>query len=407
MRIAAWHNLPSGGGKRVLQYHLKGLAQRGHHIKFWHPPVPDNDFADLSVAGEEREVPLAVLPRTHRELINLARHARRARFDVRAMKEHCERCAQEIEAEPWDVLFTNTCRGFGAPFLGRYTSLPKILYLQEPHRPLYEPLPRLPWVALPEEVQRDWSFRGVKTRLRDLADVASARLRGREEQINAKAHDQILVNSLFSREAVLRAYGVDSRVCYLGIDTSLFRDLSLPRERVVVGLGSIVSAKNVELAIRAIGAMPNPRPPLHWIGNMVDGPFPAKMNKLAEELEVDFRITVMASDEELVEILNRASAMIYAPRLEPFGMAPLEANACGCPVVAVAEGGVRETIEPGRNGFLAVSDPVAVAEQLSRLLEDPALAERMGREAQELVRTKWNLEGAVDRVEQEIMRVVG
>jgi glycosyltransferase involved in cell wall biosynthesis len=55
------------------------------------------------------------------------------------------------------------------------------------------------------------------------------------------------------------------------------------------------------------------------------------------------------SDENIVELLNRAAVMVYSARLEPFGLAPLEANACATPVVAVAEGGVRESIRNGVN----------------------------------------------------------
>ena len=75
------------------------------------------------------------------------------------------------------------------------------------------------------------------------------------------------------------------------------------------------------------------------------------MRSLAESHEVTFDARRSIDDSELVETLNRATAMVYAPRLEPFGLAPLEANACGLPVVAVAEGGVRETIIDGVNGF--------------------------------------------------------
>jgi glycosyltransferase involved in cell wall biosynthesis len=223
--------------------------------------------------------------------------------------------------------------------------------------------------------------------------------------MNAQADGQILVNSLFSREAVLRAYGVESRVCYPGIDTSFFTHLGLPRERFVVGLGTLGPTKNVELAIRAIGAMKGPRPPLHWIGNMSDGPYLDRMTMLAAQLEVEFRPKVMVSDDELVRALNQASAMIYTPRLEPFGLSPLEANACGCPVVAVAEGGVRETIEDGRNGFLCSSEPEDLARRLTLLVEDEGLSARMGAEAREWVVSKWSISSSVDKLEDELRKV--
>ena len=50
---------------------------------------------------------------------------------------------------------------------------------------------------------------------------------------------------------------------------------------------------------------------------------------------------------------HRATAMVYAPCLELIGLAPLEANACRLPVVAVAEGSVRETIVDGVYGLRA------------------------------------------------------
>ena len=79
-----------------------------------------------------------------------------------------------------------------------------------------------------------------------------------------------------------------------------------------------------------------------------------------------------------MNILNRAMLMIYTPRLEPFGFAPLEANACGTPVLAVAEGGVRETIVDGVNGLLVDDDPRAMADAVTRLSNDREYARRLG-----------------------------
>ena len=57
--------------------------------------------------------------------------------------------------------------------------------------------------------------------------------------------------------------------------------------------------------------------------------------------------------------IHSTAAMLYAPRLEPFGLAPLEANACGLPVIAVPEGGVRETVvHEGSTDFSYLRMPV-------------------------------------------------
>jgi glycosyltransferase involved in cell wall biosynthesis len=99
--------------------------------------------------------------------------------------------------------------------------------------------------------------------------------------------------------------------------------------------------------------------------------------------------------------------LAYAPRLEPFGFAPLEASACGLPVVAVAEGGMRETVIDGVNGLLCDPDTQAMANVLQRLLDDPTFAKRLGANGRALVQEHWSLEAAVDRLERRLVTVSG
>src|SRR3954447_14383079 len=91
--------------------------------------------------------------------------------------------------------------------------------------------------------------------------------------------------------------------------------------------------------------------------------------------------------------------MVYAPHLEPFGYAPLEANACGTPVVALAEGGVRETVHHEVNGLLvshASSELFAAA--MERLIDEPRLSLQLGRQGQDRVKTRWDLEASTTRL---------
>ncbi len=113
------------------------------------------------------------------------------------------------------------------------------------------------------------------------------------------------------------------------------------------------------------------------------------------------------SDKDVVDFLNRAAVFVYAPRLEPFGFAPLEASACGLPVVAVAEGGVRETVRDGVNGLLVDDDPEVVARAIERMLGDPAYASRLGTAGVEMVRREWSLPASIDRLEARLAEVVG
>ena len=402
MKIAVWHNLPSGGGKRALYDHVRGLVARGHTIEAWCPPTANPNYLPLSRLIPEHVLPIEwpLKPR----LSDFWQITLTVERSLAAMEAHCRLCAAEINRGGFDILFANTCYFFYTSPIGRFATMPSILYLQEPCRWLYEPMPRSRWVARPARPRSRSIVREWRSAFTDWRRVRNDRLQAREELDNAAAFTRILANSLFSRESILRAYGLDSDVCYLGIDTDLFSDHQLPREDYVVGLGSFSLAKNIRFAIDAVGAMPAPRPKLVWVGNAIEPPYLDEMTALANERQVEFLPLVNVSDDLLINILNRASMMIYAPRLEPFGLAPLEAGACGVPVVAVAEGGVRETILDGVTGLHVENDPAAAASALTTLRNDLALARRLGVNAVAAVKEKWSFEGATDRIEQRLQR---
>src|SRR5262249_6205948 len=379
MKIAVWHHLPSGGGKRALYYHVRGLVERGHTVEVWCPPTADLTYLPLAQLAPEHIVPLDWEQRRARN--PLARplasyHNVIGRME--AMDRHCRRCAEEINQGGFDLLFANGCKFFHTAPIGRYVKLPSVLYLQEPYRPLYEAQPQLPWLAIPPDGRAWWRPSYLARFLRDAIRVQALRIQAREEATSARAFTTILVNSFFSRENVLRAYGLNAKVCYLGIDTSLFQDRALPREGFVIGLGGFTFGKNIPFAIEAIAATRSPRPKLVWVGNANNMAHLEAMQQLASRAGVDFEPRLRVSDEELVDLLTRAMLMVYAPRLEPFGFAPLEANACGAPVVAVAEGGVRETIVDCANGLLVDAEPRAMARAIDHLREHPDIARTLG-----------------------------
>jgi glycosyltransferase involved in cell wall biosynthesis len=260
-------------------------------------------------------------------------------------------------------------------------------------------------LAPPRRSEREFGLSSLKAAIKDSRSIRNFRLQGREEFDNATAFDRILVNSYFSRESVLRAYGLDSDVCYLGINTDLFNHRHIGRTNTVVGLGSFRHGKNLRLCIEAL-ALVRDRPKLIWVGNMVTT-YLDEMRILARERNVDFEPKINIADEELIDILNRAQAMLYAPSLEPFGLAPLEANACGVPVIAVAEGGVRETIVDGITGIVVNNDPAIMAVAIDKLVGNPPLARQLGMNARLNVEKNWSMTAAIDRLEQRLVRYAG
>jgi glycosyltransferase involved in cell wall biosynthesis len=238
--------------------------------------------------------------------------------------------------------------------------------------------------------------------------VWAARLQLTEEIRNAKGFSRILVNSLFSRESVLRAYGMESDVCYLGIDSDRFPAVNGRREPQLISVGWLYFGKGADRALKAIASIPKAqRPRLLWVGNGVDPQYLHDIKGLAQELEVDFVFKSNVDESTLISYLQQSFAMIYTPRLEPFGYAPLEANLCGLPVVGIAEGGVRETIIDGVNGFLT---PTADSERLGnivkQLMENVAETEELRRRGRQHVINAWAMDKAIQRLEQRLTAVI-
>jgi len=136
MKIAVWHNLPSGGGKRALYHHLKGLHARGHHLEIWCPDAADSTFLPLSDFGREHRVPVRFKsPTKGRTAIGQSTSKLRGTVErLAAFRTHCSQCADEINAGSFDVLFANACVWYRTSYLGDMVNIPSVRYLPEPYR---------------------------------------------------------------------------------------------------------------------------------------------------------------------------------------------------------------------------------------------------------------------------------
>src|SRR5450631_3371007 len=96
MKIAVWHNLPSGGGKRALFDHIGGLVRRGHTVEAWCPPTADKSFLPLSELVPEHTVDMTwPVPKRLSDKLQITLETKRM---LAAMDEHCRACAEQIAA---------------------------------------------------------------------------------------------------------------------------------------------------------------------------------------------------------------------------------------------------------------------------------------------------------------------
>jgi glycosyltransferase involved in cell wall biosynthesis len=135
------------------------------------------------------------------------------------------------------------------------------------------------------------------------------------------------------------------------------------------------------------------------VSNFQNPPERAYLEGLARERQVELVLVGQATEEDLVRLYNEASAVAYAPVREPFGLVPLEAMACGTPVVGVAEGGIPESVIDGRTGLLTDRHPERFGAAIARLVADGTFARRLGADGRDHVADRWTWEGAAARVE--------
>jgi len=105
------------------------------------------------------------------------------------------------------------------------------------------------------------------------------------------------------------------------------------------------------------------------------------------------------TDEELVKTYNQAKLVVCAQYMEPFGFTPLEAMACGTPVLGVREGGIREIVEPNLNGVLVERDERQFASALEKILLDEKFYQALASNTRKTVLEKWSWEKSAKNLE--------
>src|ERR1043166_1875821 len=121
MKIAIWHNLPSGGGKRTVYDHVRGLVERGHSVEVWCPPTADRAFCSLDSLAHERVVPLAWPPKGR-----LGPYVKSFYGAIEAMDDHCSRCAEEINRGGFDLLLAHPCMFLAISPIARHVKIPAV-----------------------------------------------------------------------------------------------------------------------------------------------------------------------------------------------------------------------------------------------------------------------------------------
>jgi len=170
----------------------------------------------------------------------------------------------------------------------------------------------------------------------------------------------------------------------------------LGRPLQVLTVARLVQRKGLDGLLRAIALLRNVSLQLTIQGS---GRAEAFLQQLAVSLGIADRVIFSGfrAREFLPPVYQAADVFVMPSRSESFGLAVLEAMACGLPVIVSRVGGMVDFVEDGVNGLVVPpDDPGRLAEAIRRLAHDPALRARMGRRNAEQTRSQYTWEGVVE-----------
>ncbi len=346
MKIAVFHELPLGGAKRAVDALAMGLEKKHEVISYETTSSKVSDNKGLFWRLKHDFLDLISLAWSHWLL------------------------ARKIDAQGFDIVLVHPSRWTQAPFLLSFLKTPTVYYCQEPLRLVYDPfISSTADLPIPNRVyeflNRGW---------RKWIDAS-----------NLQAADKILVNSRYSQEWVAKAYGRQSQVCYLGVDPKLFHPLKQTKTIDVLFFGTPVSIEGYDLLQMASNVSPK-----KW-----------KVKVMARKNTGEG-----VTDAQLIKIINQSKVVVCLAHNEPFGLTVLEAMACGVPVIAINEGGYKESVVNGKTGILVPRDPDSLARAINQLLSDRKLASSMGERGRKHVLSFWTWEKSSARLNSLITKEI-
>ena len=221
-----------------------------------------------------------------------------------------------------------------------------------------------------------------------------------EEQI-AKLADCIIAECPQDREDLIQYYGADPKkisIIPCGFSSEEFYPVSKIFARSLMGLnsndfivlqlGRMVPRKGVDNVVKSIASLKQTIKNIRLVivGGETDKPDPiacpeiGRLQTIAEELNIKQYVTFVGrKDRKLLKYYySAADVFVTTPWYEPFGITPLEAMACGTPVIGANVGGIKFSIEDGKTGFLVpANNPEALAQRIQQLHTDVQLLNEM------------------------------
>jgi N-acetyl-alpha-D-glucosaminyl L-malate synthase BshA len=260
---------------------------------------------------------------------------------------------------------------------------------------------------------------GVVTTLHgtDITLVGNQPLFQRITRFCIDVSDRVTAVSEFLRQETLRTFAITRSVRVIHnfvdcdrfmprVDAALRARFASEAEAIVMHASNFRPVKNIGVLIDVFAGIQRALPArLVLVG---EGPDVALAKRRAEELGVQDRVRFLGNQECIEELLPLADLFLLPSHHESFGLAALEAMACGTVVIASSVGGTREVIDDGETGFLRAPQDVAGWTRTAiDVLRDAPRRERVARAARTAAQTRFAGDKAAVAYEEEYERARG
>lgn len=350
-RIAVFHNLPGGGGIRMLknivnryknkykidifsigeikQKRFKGVKTMNFLVKPWSGFLLRNIWI------------ITVLPYIHKKL-------------------------SKTINENYDFAIVTHDYFTKSPYLLRYLRVKNIYLCQEPQREFYEPQ-SIHTTSLKEKVA--YYFR-LPIKFIDETNVEFA--------------DVIICNSRYSLGVIKKVYGRAGHIVYPGVNDRYFYPSKSKKENVILCIGGINSVKDQLFLVSSL------KPILDKYKLILVGQ--GRESYIKKVLDVgggnsNIKILNKVTDGELRSLYRKAMVTCMTAFREPFGLSSIESQSCGTPVVSVDDGGTKETIVNGKTGYVVKKNADTF---LNKVLLAIKNNRRMGKNARKNIINTWS-----------------
>lgn len=284
----------------------------------------------------------------------------------------------------WDVL--NACALFKAETGDLELIMFCDLYFMGYFMKRFRGLPSATYIHFPYS-----SSEGIKNFLKGTINILERKAYRRLELI--------LCNSFFTKKVIKKTLGIDAFVLYPPVNTNFFKpDWMLKRDNLILSVARFHPGKELDSIISLYKKFTKNNYHLILAGGVSSHEEIAYLSKLRRLASNNRRITILPnpSNTDLKKLYQKASVFWYVHG-EHFGITPVEAMACGTPVIAMRRTGLIETVVDFKTGVLVDSDDDFVR-WTNYLLDDPNIRLKMSKHCVKHAKGKFSTKYFGDRL---------